>query len=350
MMSKKDPFILAEYKVEAGSRLTLSLPVPGQSTYTPLSMPVHIVNGQEEGPTLFVSAAIHGDEINGIEIIRRLLQSSELENIIGTLICIPIVNVYGFFNCTRYLPDRRDLNRSFPGAKHGSLASRVAHVFATEIVQKSTHGIDLHTGSNNRTNLPHVRANLDDKGCEELALAFGTPVTVNANERDGSLRQYALEQNIPMLLYEAGEALRFDELSISAGFNGVLNVMSKIGMIKNFQPNIPVIPIVEARTSSWIRAPLSGLLRRELELGARIKKGEGIGKIADALGENEIDVITPITGILIGHTNLPVVNEGDALFHIARFSNSESVEDAIETFQDAHIEGLKSDDYLEPSS
>jgi predicted deacylase len=349
MSNKTKAFYLAENKIEAGSRLTLSLPVPGQSTYTPLSMPVHIVNGKKEGPVLFVSAAIHGDEINGIEIIRRLLKSPELDNIIGTLICIPIVNVYGFFNFTRYLPDRRDLNRSFPGAKHGSLAARVAHVFATEIVQKSTHGIDLHTGSNNRTNLPHVRANLDDEGCEELALGFGTPVILNANERDGSLRQYALEQNIPMLLYEAGEALRFDELSISIGLSGILNVMDKIGMIEVFKPNTPEIPSIEARKSSWVRAPLSGLLRKELELGARIKKGESFGKIADALGENEKDIISPVTGILLGQTNLPVVNEGDALFHIARFSNSESVEEAIETFHEAHIEGLESEDYPETS-
>ncbi len=349
MTKKRDGFVIADMVIEAGTRKTLSLPVPGQSAYTPLSMPVHVIHGDEDGPVLFVSAAIHGDEINGIEIIRQLLQLPQLDNIKGTLICIPIVNVYGFFNFTRYLPDRRDLNRSFPGAKHGSLAARVAHVFATEIVMKATHGIDLHTGANNRTNLPHVRANLDDKGCEQLARAFGTPVTVNANMRDGSLRQYALEQNIPMLLYEAGEALRFDDLSINAGVNGVMNVMCVLGMIEYTEHEPPDVPVVEARTSTWIRAPLSGLLRGDFELGGRVKKGESLGKIADALGENEMDIISPVTGILLGQTNLPVVNEGDALFHVARFADSESVEDAIETFQDAHIEGLKSDDYPEPN-
>lgn len=323
------------------------MPVPGQSAYTPLSMPVHVINGTKDGPVLFISAAIHGDEINGIEIIRRLLKLPELDEINGTLICIPIVNVYGFFNFTRYLPDRRDLNRSFPGAKHGSLASRVAHVFATEIVDKSTHGIDLHTGANNRTNLPHIRANLDDETCEKLAIAFGTPVTVNANLRDGSLRQYALEKNVPLLLYEAGEALRFDELSISAGVSGITNVMCALGMSENIELNIPEVPVVEARSSTWIRAPLSGLLRNEIALGERIKKGEVLGRVADALGENEKEIISSSTGILLGQTNLPVVNEGDALFHIARFDDSISVVDAIETFQDGHIEGLKSDDYPE---
>lgn len=345
----RGPFEIAGEKVEPGGRATLSISVPGQSVYTPLSMPVHVVHGKKSGPVLFVSAAIHGDEINGIEIIRQLLNVRGLTRLRGTLICVPIVNVYGFLNHTRYLPDRRDLNRVFPGAKHGSLASRMARIFAEEIINRSTHGIDLHTGANNRTNLPHIRANLDDRDCESLAVKFGTPVVINANLRDGSLRQYALERGIPMLLYEAGEALRFDKIAIRAGLRGVLNVMRELKMLPRRRLAEPKVPVVEARSSSWIRAPQTGLLRTGANLGHRIQAGELLGYIADALGENETSVEAPFTGIIVGRTQLPIVNEGDALFHIARFSDSLGVEGAIETFRETHIEGLESGDYLEPA-
>lgn len=339
----REPFTIAGTEIKAGERQTLNLPVPGQSIYTPLSMPVHVVHGKRPGPVMFVSAAIHGDEINGIEIIRQLLKARALRSLRGTLLCVPVVNVYGFLNHTRYLPDRRDLNRSFPGARHGSLASRMARVFAREIIDRSTHGIDLHTGANNRTNLPHVRANLDDPYCENLAVKFGTPIVINANLRDGSLRQYALEQNIPMLLYEAGEALRFDKFAIQAGLRGVLNVMRALEMLPARKSKIPHIPVVEARSSSWIRAPQTGLLRNNIQLGVRIMEGETMGFIADAVGENETRVEAPFTGVVIGRNNLPVVTEGDALFHVARFEDSLGVEDAIGT----HIEGLQAGDYHE---
>ncbi len=344
----RKPFKIANETIVPGARETLCLPIPGQSPYTPLAMPLHVVHGKRDGPVLFVSAAIHGDEINGIEIIRQLLRVRALERLKGTLLCVPIVNVHGFLNHTRYLPDRRDLNRSFPGAEHGSLAARVARVFAEEIVDRSTHGIDLHTGANNRTNLPHVRANLDDPACEALALAFGTPVVINANLRDGSLRQYALEKNIPLLLYEAGEALRFDRISIRAGLRGTLNVMRNLGMLPRRKSTAPRVPVVEARGSTWVRAPQTGLMRTSIALGARIETGQSLGIIADALGDIESEVTAPETGIIVGRNNLPVVNEGDALFHLATFSNSLHVEGAIETFNESHIEGLIEGDYPEP--
>lgn len=341
---KRGPFSIAGEEIAPGERRTLTLPVPGQSVYTPLAMPVHVVHGKRDGPVLFVSAAIHGDEINGIEIIRQLLKVKTLNRLRGTLICVPVVNVYGFLNHTRYLPDRRDLNRSFPGARHGSLAARMARVFASEIIDRSSHGIDLHTGANNRTNLPHVRSNLDDPDCEALALTFGTPIVINANLRDGSLRQYALEKGIPMLLYEAGEALRFDRFAIRAGVRGVMNVMRKLRMLPASKAKGPKFTAVEARSSSWIRAPLTGLLRTDIHLGVRIERGELLGRIADAVGENETMIEAPFTGVIIGRNNLPVVTEGDALFHVARFEDSLGVEDAIET----HIEGLREGDYQEP--
>lgn len=348
----RDRFEIAGAKVAPGERATLSLQLPGQSAFTPLSMPLHVVHGRKAGPVLFVSAAIHGDEINGVEIIRQLRHARALARLRGTLVCIPIVNMYGFLNNTRYLPDRRDLNRSFPGSARGSLAARIAHVFASEIVARASHGIDLHTGGNHRTNLPHIRANLDHGDTERLARSFGAPVIINANLRDGSLRQYALEKGLTMLLYEAGEALRFDPLSIAAGLRGVLSVMTELEMLpprrkapQAAAPKRPAAGPIVARTSQWIRAPQSGLARAAARLGQRVERGQVLGWIADAVGENEVAVAAPLTGIVIGRSNLPAVHEGDALFHIAGFADSGRAEKAIESFQGEHIEGLQTGDY-----
>lgn len=340
----RSSFIICGETIAPGSRATLSLPLPSQSSYTPLSMPIHVIHGKREGPVVFISAAVHGDEINGIEIIRRIRNAKTIEQLRGTLICVPIVNIYGFFNHTRYLPDGRDLNRSFPGSKHGSLASRVARIFAEEVVDKSLYGIDLHTGSNHRANLPHIRTNLDSPECARLAKAFGAPVIINANLRDGSMRQYALERGISILLYEAGEGLRFDRLSIHAGVRGILNVLRALNMLPE-RKSSKKANVIEARSSQWVRAPQAGLLRIVVPLGARVLSGQIIGKIADSVGENETVVTSPVTGIVIGRNNLPVVNEGDALFHIALFANSVTVEKAIDSFHELHIEGLDQGDY-----
>jgi hypothetical protein len=222
---------IAGKKIAEGQRRSLNIPVARLYTHTEMTMPVHVLRGKKDGPCLFVCAAIHGDEIIGVEIIRRLLKLKILQRLRGTLIAVPVVNVYGFINHTRYLPDRRDLNRFFPGSTKGSLTSRLANIFMEEIVANSTHGIDLHAGSHHRINLPHIRACLDNPETEKLAAAFGSPVILNSNLRDGSLRQAGVEAGIPMLLYEAGEALRFDEFGIRVGVKGVLAVMRSLGML-----------------------------------------------------------------------------------------------------------------------
>lgn len=308
--------------IERGKRMTIDLPAGRLYTHAPMSIPVHIISGKKAGPRLFISAAIHGDEINGVEIIRRLLKHSALKRLHGTIIAVPIVNIHGFINHSRYLPDRRDLNRSFPGSNKGSLAARLAYLFMQEIVSQSTHGIDLHTGAIHRSNLPQIRANLEDEETNKLARAFDVPVIISSNLRDGSLRESAAEYGIPMLLYEAGEALRFDEVSIRAGVRGILNVMRLLEMIpmrknKNRKPIDPVV----AHSSSWARAPDSGILRTMIPLGGRVKKDMLLGVITDPFGEREIEIIAPYGGIIIGKTNLPLVNEGDAIYHIARFGD-----------------------------
>jgi predicted deacylase len=266
----REPFVIGDRSVPPGQRELVELPLPRLYTHTPMTMPVHVVHGRRDGPRLFVSAAIHGDELNGVEIIRRLLGYKRLENLRGTLVAVPIVNAYGVLNHSRYLPDRRDLNRSFPGSDTGSMAARLAHVFMSEIVARCSHGIDLHTGAIHRDNLPQVRANLDDDETNRLAHLFGVPVLLDSSLRDGSLREAAAEHGVPMLLYEAGEALRLDEVSVRAGVRGVINVMRAIGMLPALKKQKPPPEPFVARSSLWLRAPESGLFRTLVPLGAKV--------------------------------------------------------------------------------
>lgn len=323
--------------VGRGQRVTLDLPAGRLYTNTPMTMPVHIVTGKKEGPRLFICAAIHGDEINGVEIIRRVLKAPALKRLRGTLIAVPIVNLHGLINHSRYLPDRRDLNRSFPGSEKGSLAGRLAHLFMEEIVSKCSHGIDLHTGAIHRSNLPQIRANMDDPETERLARAFNVPVIISATLRDGSLREAAADLGMPMLLYEAGEALRFDEIGIRAGVKGVISVMRELGMLPATKRKTrPAGAAVVAHSSNWVRAPDSGILRLLAPLGQRVSRGHLLGMVTDPFGEREIQVTAPCSGIIIGRTNLPLVNEGDALFHIARFEDVHDVASRVEEFTVEH--------------
>jgi hypothetical protein len=297
-------------------------------------MPVHVVHGRVPGPVLLVCATIHGDEINGVEIIRRLLSHKIIDRCKGTLITIPVVNVYGFVSKSRYLPDRRDLNRSFPGLESGSMASRLAHVLMTQIIPHCTHIVDLHSGAVNRENLPQIRAKLhDEPEIEALARAFGVPVILDSNLLEGSFREAAHALDIPVLLYEAGEALRFNEVAIRAGVRGVLNVMTTLGMRarpkKHRQPDTMI-----ANTSQWVRAPQSGILRALVATGTWVETGERLAIINDPLGENQCDVTSPLSGIIIGKTNLPLVFAGEALFNIAAYAEAEQISDHIEAHQE----------------
>lgn len=329
----REPLQIGGVSVAPGTRTSLRIPVGRRYTHHEVWLPTSVVHGARVGPRLFVCAAIHGNEINGVEIIRRLLQHRSLNALRGTLIAVPIVNVYGFTTKRRELPDGRDLNRTFPGSPTGSLTARLAHIFMEEVVKGSTHGIDLHTGASHRVNLPQIRGCLDDPETERLARAFGSPVILDANVRDGSLRQAVFERKIPMLLYEGGEALRFDEFAIRAGVRGILSVMRAIGMLKDAKKSrLPTEPVV-ARSSLWTRAPESGILHQSVGLGARVQKRDILGRLSDPLGETSVEVRAPVSGIVIGKTLLPLVNEGDALFHIATFERPREVEEQLEQYR-----------------
>lgn len=318
---------IAGEDIELGERRQLALVVAKLYDFTDMKIPVEVVRGTEDGPTLFVSAAIHGDEINGVDIVRRLLKHRALKSLKGTLIAIPIVNVFGFNDKSRYLPDRRDLNRSFPGAEHGSLASQVAHIFRTEIVSKCTHGIDLHTGAIHRRNLPQIRADLDFGPNLELAKAFGAPVVLGAASRDGSLREMVGDMKIPMLLYEAGTALRFDKRAALLGMEGILNVMRSIGMLpKPRFENQPSPPLI-AKSSHWVRAPISGIFVTRKKLGERVTKGDKLGFITNPFGDYEYSIESPVSGLIIGNSILPLANEGDGLYNIASLERGSAKRD-----------------------
>jgi predicted deacylase len=334
-MAKNSAIKVGDSVVQPGERATVRLPVADLYTGTSLSMPVHVVCGRRDGPVLFVSAAIHGDELNGVEVIRRLLKRRALSSIRGTLLAVPIVNVHGFLDQSRYLPDRRDLNRSFPGSRKGSVAARMAHTFMNEIVDKAHFGIDLHTGAINRSNLPQIRGNLDDDATLQLAKAFGTPVIVNSNVRDGSLRQCAADKGMPMLIYEAGEALRFDELCIRAGLRGTLNAMRHIGMLPLSKKTSPVSPVL-ADSTSWVRAPESGIVIPRVELGSRVMAGQLLAIIGDPVSDEEVQVEAPFDGIIIGQSKLPLAHEGDALFNVAAFKSVSRAENRVEEFAAVH--------------
>ena len=323
--------------IAPGEARTVEIPVAPTYAHDDLAMSVHVVHGKRAGPALFVCAAIHGDEINGIEIIRRLVKRIDIKKLRGTLLAIPIVNVYGVIAHSRYLPDGRDLNRSFPGSATGSLTGRVAHTFMQEIVAHCTHGIDLHTGGRHRSNFPQIRAELTDPAVRAMTEAFGAPLVINSAVRDGSLRQCATEMGVPVILYESCEALRFDEVHIRAGLKGIINVMRHLGMLRKGRAKTRKKPIF-SRQTQWVRAPASGIHRMLVTLGAQVADDQVIGVIADPPGIEETEVRAPRAGVIIGRSNLPLVYAGDALFHIADMH-----EDAVFEADSFHEELMPSD-------
>ncbi|WP_018414722.1 succinylglutamate desuccinylase/aspartoacylase family protein [Teredinibacter turnerae] len=331
-----EELVINGISIKPGSTTHLELPVADLYTGTEMQMPVYVTRARKPGPCVFACAAIHGDELNGIEIIRRLIHTKSFKLTAGTFIAVPMVNVYGVLSQSRYLPDRRDLNRSFPGSPKGALAGRVADRFLNEIVLKCDYGIDLHTGAIHRSNLPQVRADLTDPDTRALAHAFGVPVLLNAELREGSLREAAVKSGVKVLLYEAGQALRFDELAIKAGVRGIHNVLSHLNMLPPKKATRrPKVEPFEARKSAWIRAEDSGIVRVYKNLGDQVCTGDLLAEIGTPFGETVVAVRADRDGIIIGKQNIPLVQEGEAMFHLAFFNEAdEDVAEHIEKMQD----------------
>lgn len=330
------PFTLGGESIAAGTRRTVDLPVSVLADHTPVALSVHVVHGRRPGPVLFVTAAVHGDEVIGMEIVRRLLRTPNLDRLRGTLLAVPVVNTFGLMNHSRYLPDRRDLNRCFPGSATGSLAARLAGLLMDEVVRRADFGIDLHSAAIHRSNLPQIRTSPDAPTCLALARAFGAPLILSSPLREGSLRQAAREHGIDVVTYEAGEGLRFDEFGVRAGVAGILRVMHHRDML-------PARGVPRLRTGSmyskrshWLRAPAGGLLRSFRSDGDRVKAGDVLGAVSDPFGEVEEEVRALRAGIIAGRSRLPVVNEGDGLYHVAELeAGIDGIEQVMEDMTSA---------------
>lgn len=330
-----EPFVLADTTIPPGASARISIPVSHQLGGFSADLALMVLHGARPGPTVFVSGAIHGDEINGTAVVRRLAEKLRPEALAGTLILAPAVNIYGFLSHDRYLPDRRDLNRSFPGSRKGSLAAQLANCFLDYVIERCSFGIDIHTAAIHRYNLPQIRIAAGDANLIELAMAFGAPVIVESPLRDGSMRQLAAEKGVPMLLLEAGEALRFDQLSIDVGVSGVQRVLAHLGMLDADDGLASVGIPARANNAIWVRAPRGGITRRCRKSGDVVHQGDVLAIVTGLFGEDAEEIVAPLDGIIIGHATLPIVNQGDALFHIAQVANLDHAGEAIETITEA---------------
>lgn len=300
--------------IPLGSSAKIDLKVARLPSYAMISIPVHVYRAKEDGPVLLLLAGMHGDEVNGIEIIRRMVIDKSIYPQKGTVIAIPILNIYGFLNYSREVPDGKDVNRNFPGSRRGSLASRIAAHFMAEIFPLIDYGIDFHTGGGNRSNYPQIRTTINLKSHFELAQAFGAPFLLNARFRDKSLRKQAALKGKPIIVYEAGEAERLDEYAIEEGIKGALRVMNYLEM-----KDVEVDENTDTKLfqkSSWMRANQSGLFRAVVKLGQKVERKQLLGTIGDPYGEIQYKIKAPVTGYIVGLSYSPVVSQGDALIHI----------------------------------
>lgn len=305
---------IANTPIKLGETAKIDLNVARLPSYTMINIPVHVYRGKEDGPVLLLMAGMHGDEVNGVEIIRRMIADKTNTPQKGTLIVIPILNIYGFLNYSREVPDGKDVNRSFPGSKNGSLASRIASLFMAEIFPLIDYGIDFHTGGGSRCNYPQIRCKVDITSHFELAQAFNAPFLLNAKLRDKSLRKQASLKGKPIIVYEAGEAERLDEYSIEQGIKGATRVMNHLGIT-----NIPVDTNTDTKLfqkSSWTRANQSGLFRAFVKTGEQVTKRQVLGAISDPYGQAEYKIRASASGYIVGLSHSPVVSQGDALIHI----------------------------------
>ncbi|MEX2600679.1 MAG: succinylglutamate desuccinylase/aspartoacylase family protein [Balneolaceae bacterium] len=303
-----------DQKIAPGESADVNLTIAKLPTYTSIDLPVRVIRAKTDGPVLMLTGGLHGDEINGIEIIRRMLYRELLTPEIGTVIALPIVNIYGFIQNVRGVPDGKDINRSFPGNKNGSLANQVAYTLMQEIIPQIDIGLDFHTGGASRSNFPQLRCTLDSDVNRDIARAFAPPVVLHSGLIDKSFRKAAAKKGKHILVYETGESLRLDEKGIQEGIDGTLRVMKYLGMKSR---SLPAGKTEVYSKSSWIRARSAGLFQPRISLGDHIKKRHLLGKITDPFGFESIRIISRYEGRVIGLNHSPVVHKGDALMHVA---------------------------------
>jgi predicted deacylase len=300
--------------IHPGSSAQLNLNLYQLPTKTVIEIPVYVFRSTEPGPVLLLLAGMHGDEVNGIEIVRRLISRKEVRKpLCGSIVAIPVINIISFLYGSRDLPDGRDLNRCFPGSRTGSLGSRIAYDLMKEVISQIDFGIDFHTGGAKISNMPQLRCVCSQENNLEVATQFQPPFILNAPLRDHTLRKEAARRGKSILVFEGGESLRFDPVSIKEGIDGCLRLMQSLNMINASTPSNTTVQLDGA---IWLRAKASGLVHFHKSNGTLIEKGEEIGFICDPYGDHEERIISSHRGYIIGVNNQPVVNEGDALMHL----------------------------------
>jgi hypothetical protein len=301
--------------IPPGKAVHLKIPISRLPSHTLIDLPVFAFRGRAEGPHLLLTAGIHGDEVNGIEVVRRLINDDCLMPAAGLVVAIPLVNVYGFIFNTRTLPDGKDLNRCFPGSANGSLANRLAHILMREILPHIHYGVDFHTGGDRIANYPQIRCTLENARNKELASAFSAPFMVNSDLIDKSFRKEAMKIGKTVLVYEGGESLRLDEFSINEGKAGVRRLMQYLKM-RDFQEKPQITATL--RNTTWMRTKESGIFNPFVAYGSRVAKNQPLATITDPYGESHVTLKSPYDGYVIGLNNMPVVNAGDALIHVGK--------------------------------
>jgi len=339
-MAKNTALKICDATIYPGETVSLALPLPELFTCAPVYMPIKVIHGKQSGPTLLVIAAMHGDEVNGTEIINRLLKLPSLKKLKGTLIAVPVLNVYGLLNRSRYLPNGHLLDRYFPGNKTGSHASRLCYWFIQEVFKHADVCIDLQTGSRNHSNFPQVYVNFDDQQSLDLAKTFNAPVITNVQTEKGSLRQYANKCKTPLLVYEAGEAMRFDERAIKVGLKGITSIMRSLKMLDTpkLKPKRS-FKAIRATQRVWVRASTSGIALAKVALGEQVKKNQTLAVISDPFGASDAEAVkAPDAGVIVSYNNLPLVHEGEAIFQLAMFKELDKAASQLEAWHEHHTD------------
>ncbi len=309
-----------ETTIKPGQNKVIELPVGSLPTGTPIKTPIYIFNAKEKGPTVLIQGGLHGDEINGVETCKRMLVEEYFNSIKkGCIIVIPLLNVYGFIHFSRELPDGKDVNRCFPGSKNGSLAARIAYYHTKEVLPNIDFGIDIHTGGAMRCNYPQIRYTPDCLLSEKLAKIFNAPIQFESNLISKSFRATAAKKGVPILVFEGGESMRFDEFSINQGIRGVLRILNAYNMIlEDFPVARKENESIVLTNRKWLRARKAGIFTSSISNGKKIKKDQVLGYITDAYGNKKILIKAPFNGAILCVNNHPLVNQGDALFHIGK--------------------------------
>ncbi|TXE13175.1 succinylglutamate desuccinylase/aspartoacylase family protein [Seonamhaeicola algicola] len=323
-LEKKTLTILNE-TIAPGESKEVNFDVANLHTSTPVNVPIIIERSKRVGPTVLFTAGIHGDEVNGIEIVRQIIAKGINKPKIGTIICIPVINIFGFLNLTREFPDGRDLNRMFPGSPKGSLASRVAHKLVTEIIPHVDYVMDFHTGGSGRFNAPQIRIIEGEIELKQLAKIFGAPFVLYSKNLNKSFRNTCFKLNKPLLLFEGGKSVHIDDVVTNSGVNGAKRVLKHLGMLNvAFKASIPKKDCVFIKDSKWVRAKFSGMFKASAKINSKVAKGDLLGNITDPYGKLNFFVKAPNSGYIINVNESPIVYQGDALFHISTKLNDKN--------------------------